>query len=418
MRATTAFNHLMALPGVRVTKVEFFPAKVVVDVAIRSKVLHCPVCSFSTRARYDERPLASTWRHLDLCSWRLEVRAKLARLLCPAHGVHTQAVPFARTGSRFTSDFEDLVGFLATTMDKTALRRLVRIDWDTVGRIIERVMATGLDPGRLEGLFQIGVDEVSWRKGHSYLTMVSNHATGRFVWGAEGKDAATLDSFFDELGKKRCEAISAISMDMGTAYAKSAKTHATKAVLCYDPFHVVALATTALDTVRRQIWQQMRALPDKDAARKFKGARWVLLKNPKDLSDEQGATLRKIKRRGGELWRAYALKEALRAVFAGDLAATEIKELLERFCSKASRSGLKAFVRVAKTVRKRLEGILTAVRLGINNGQHEGLNRRVRLIVNRAYGFHSAKAAIALVMLSVGPITHVLPHERTPVPGG
>ncbi|EQD73187.1 transposase IS204/IS1001/IS1096/IS1165 family protein, partial [mine drainage metagenome] len=87
--------------------------------------------------------------------------------------------------------------------DKTALRRMVRIDWDTVGRIIERVMATGLDPTRLDNLFVIGADEVSWRKGHSYVTLVSNHDTGKFVWGKEGKDTATLDCFFDELGEER-----------------------------------------------------------------------------------------------------------------------------------------------------------------------------------------------------------------------
>ncbi len=418
MRATTAFKHLMRLPGITVTGVEFLSAKVVIDVTLRSGSLGCPLCSFATRARYDARPVASTWRHLDLAAWRLEVRANLRRLDCPTHGVRTQAVPFARIGSRFTSDFEDLAGWLATTMDKTAICRLLRIDWDTVGRIIERVMATGLDPNRLEGLFQIGVDEVSWRKGHRYITLVSAHATGRFVWGKEGKDAATLDSFFDELGTERSEAITAVSMDMGPAFAKSARDHATKAVLCFDPFHVVKLATDALEEVRRRVWREMRALPDKDAAHKFKGARWILLKNQSDLNEEQASVLRKIKRKGGELWRAYALKEALREVFAGDLSDAEVEELLERFCSKASRSGIKAFVKVAATIRKHLTGILAAVRLGINNGRHEGLNRRVRLIVNRAYGFHSAKAALGLVMLSLGPIDHVLPHERTPVPTG
>lgn len=115
---------------------------------------------------------------------------------------------------------------------------------------------------------------------------------------------------------------------------------------------------------------------------------------------------------GGDPWRAYALKEALRAVFAGDLTEDEVGELLDRFCSKASRSGLKPFVTAAKTIRKRRAGILAAERLGINNARHEGLNRRVRLIVNRAYGFHSAGAALALIMLTLGPIDHVLPHER------
>ena len=381
---------------------------------LRNRRLRCPLCGFTTMGRYDRRPVSSTWRHLDLAAWYLEIRANLRRLHCPTHGVRTEGVPFARTGSRFTADFENLVGWLATTMDKTALARLVRVDWDTTGRILERVVATELDPNRLDRLFSVGVDEVSWRKGHSYLTLVSNHETGKFVWGHQGKDTATLDGFFDALGPQRAQAIEAMSMDMGPAFEKSARApgHATKAVICYDPFHVVQLVTKALDKVRREVWQDLRKLPDKDAARRFKGARWALLKNPTDLTDEQAVTLRKLKRRGGDLWRAYALKEALRAVFAGDLSEAEVAILLDRFCSKASRSGLKPFVTAAQTIRKRREGILAAVRLGINNAQHEGLNRRVRLIVNRAYGFHSAKAALGLIMLTLGPIEHVLPHER------
>lgn len=414
MRVTTAFKRLLDLPGITVSEVEFQRAVVVVTVRLRSRKLRCPRCAFTTKARYDRRGVSSTWRHLDLAAWRLEVRADLRRLDCPTHGVRTEGVPFARPGSRFTRDFEDLVGWLATTMDKSALRRLVRVDWDTTGRIIERVIETGLDPGRLDNLFVIGVDEVSWRKGHSYLTMVSDNATGKFVWGRHGKDTTTLDCFFDELGPERSAAIEAISMDMGPAYDKSARKpgHATNAIICYDPFHVVQLATSALDKVRRQVWQELRQLPDKDAARRFKGARWALLKNPGDLTDDQATTLRKLKRQGGQLWRAYALKEALRAVFAGDLTEAEVGMLLDRFCSRASRSGLKPFVTVAQTIRKRRAGILAAVRLGINNARHEGLNRRVRLIINRAYGFHSANAALALIMITLGPIKHVLPHER------
>jgi transposase len=217
VRATTAFKRLLCLSGTTVSEVDFQPAKVVVTVRLTARRLHCPRCEFTTHARYDSRPVSSTWRHLDLAAWRLEIRADLRRLDCPTHGVRTEGVPFARPGSRFTRDFEDLVGWLATTMDKSALRRLMRIDWDTTGRIIERVIETGLDPRRLEDLFVIGVDEVSWRKGHSYLTMVSNNATGKFVWGQPGKDTATLDRFFDELGKEGSEAIEAISMDMGPA---------------------------------------------------------------------------------------------------------------------------------------------------------------------------------------------------------
>ena len=251
------------------------------------------------------------------------------------------------------------------------------------------------------------------RRRHKYLTLVSDHRRRKIIWGAEGRDTATLDRFFDELGAERSAAIEAVSMDMSAGFEKStrAEGHATKAVICFDPFHVVQLATKALDTVRRVAWQEMRSL-DEDAAKRFKGARWCLLKNPENLDDKQAVVLRQLRRRGGDVWRAYGLKEALREIFAGDLDENEVAQLLDRFCARAQRSGLKPFVTLAKTLRKHKDGILAAIRLGINNARHEGLNRRVRLIINRAYGFHSAKAALGLIMLTLGPVTHVLPHER------
>ena len=413
MRVTTAFNRLLDLPGTRVTGVAFTATAVVVNVGLRRRRLACPHCGFATAARHDTRPVASIWRHLDLGARRLELHAGLRRLACPTHGVVTEAVPFARPGSRFTRDFEDLVGYLATTMDQTALARLVRIDWETVGRIVTRLLGDVLDPDRLDGLFVIGVDEVAWRKGHNYLTLVSSHDRRRVVWGAEGRDAATLDGFFTELGEQRAGQVQAVSMDMSAGYEKSVRKngHAPQATICFDPYHVVALGTKALDTVRREHWQILRRA-DPDAARRFKGARWALLKRPDHLSAEQAATLRRFRRAGGAIWRAYTLREALRSLFAADLPYPDVEKLLDRFCAKASRSGLKPFLTLARTIRKHRAGILAAIRLRVNNARHEGLNRRVRLILTRAYGFHSAKAALALIMLTVGPVTHVLPHER------
>lgn len=414
MRVTTAFCRLLRLPGIWVRQVAFEEHRVVVTVALRRRRLYCPECGFSTRARYDTRPVLSRWRHLDLGAWRLEVVASLRRLSCPTHGERTEGVPFARVGSRFSRDFEDLVAFLATRMDQTAVARLARVDWETVGRISERVVAEELDPGRLEDLFEIGVDEISWKRHHHYLTLVVDHRSRKVVWGAEGKDAKTLDGFFDELGEERSARITAVSMDMGPAYRKSvqAEGHVPQAVGCVNPFHVVALATKALEEIRREIWQELRRLPDPEVARRFKGARWALLRNPDDLTDRQAETLAEVRRQGGALWRAYRLKEALRAVFAGDLDPTEVAGMLDRWCSWAQRCRLEPFVKAQRTIRAHRDGILAAIRLGINNGRIEGLNNRVRLIIRRAFGFHSAQAALALVMLSCGPIDLVLPHER------
>lgn len=255
----------------------------VVTVALRRRRLVCPLCGYQTAAAYEiERRDVSSWRHLDLGTWRLEIRAELRRLRCPIHGVRVEAVPFARHGSGFTADFEALVAWLATKTDKTTITRLVRIDWETVGRICSRVVANELDPSRLDGLFEIGVDEVSWRKHHNYLTLVTNHRTRKVVWGAKGKDTAALDGFFDELGEERSAQVTAVSMDMGPAFAKSvrAEGHAPQAVICFDPFHVVKAMTDALEELRRDLWQQMRLLPDPAIAKRFKGARWALLKNP------------------------------------------------------------------------------------------------------------------------------------------
>ena len=414
VRVNAGFSRLLRLDGIWVREVEFFADRVAVTVALRRRRLRCPLCEYSTPHRHNRQPVESTWRHLDLGLWRLEVRARLRRLECPEHGVRVEGVPFARHGARFTRDFEQLVAWLATRTDKTTITRLVRIDWDTVGRIIARVCADELDRDRLENLFEIGIDEVSWKRQHNYLTLVADHIRGQIVWGSEGNDSSTADRFFKQIGKSRSHAIEVISLDMGPGYAKSAREHAPQAIIAIDPYHVVALGNRALDEVRRDYWNELRRLGDRDAARRFKDARWSLLKAPQNLTGDQAATLRRLKHAGGEVWRAYTLKEALRAIFAPSLTLQDVTILIDRFISKATRSRLAPFVRLGQTIRRHRDGILQAIRLGINQGRTEALNNKVRLITRRAYGFHSADAALALVMLTCGPITLTPPHEAHP----
>jgi transposase len=418
VRASTLLNRVLDLPGVRVTGVvirEGGGGVVVVTVAARARRrLMCPLCSFTTRRVYDTRVVESVWRGLDLGGRRCEIRMRRRRRLdCPTHGVHAQAVAFARPGSYFTRDFEDLVVWLATKTDKTTVAAFTRVAWRTVGAMCQRVAADAVDPARLEGLVDIGVDEISWRKHHKYLTLVSDHATSKIVWGAPGKDAATMGAFFAALpeGGGGAEGIEAVSMDLGPAYAKAVREHAPAAVICYDPFHVVKLATDALDEVRRQVWQSARTLPDREIAKKYKGARWALLKNPDTLTTDQADTLKGLRRNGGALWRAYQLKETLREVFAGDLEPGAVLELVARWCSRAQRSRIPAFVKAAATIRKHRHGITAAIERGLANGRHEGLNTKVRLIIRRAYGFHTPQAALALIMLTCGPANLELPYH-------
>ena len=468
MRVTTAFSRLLRLQGVWVRKVRFKRDRVVVEVALKHRRLHCPLCEYSTWARKDRRPVDSVWRHLDLGVWRLEIHCRRRRLWCPEHGARTEGVPFARPGSEFTRDFECLVAWLMTRTDKSTVKRLLRIDWDTIGRIVARVCADELDPDRLNGLFDIGIDEVSWKCQHNYLTLVADHRRGKIVWGTDGAGEKAADEFFAELDPPpqapgpghatqprrtpepaimvpfgpcptvaaghgipgawlqsasdeidpaifaRASKLEAISLDMGHGYAASARHHAPQAVICIDPYHVVQLANQALDEVRRAYWNELRQSGDQQAAKRFKDARWCLLKKPEKLTDKQSATLARLKAAGGEVWRAYTLKEALRAIFAPGLTLEDLTILIDRFISRAVRSRLEPFVRLGQTIRKHRDGILAAIRLGINQGRTEALNNKVRLITRRAYGFHSAKAALALVLLTCGPITLQPPHEPHP----
>ena len=173
---------------------------------------------------------------------------------------------------------------------------------------------------------------------------------------------------------------------------------------------VVKLGSEALEEVRRRAWQSARQLRDKNIAKRFKGARWALLKNPVDLTDDQTGMLREIKRSGGVLWRSYQLKEAPRTVFAGDLDAADTGVMLDRWCSKAQRSRIPEFVKTGRTIRKHRDGINAAIERGLSNGRQEGLHK-VRNIIRRSSGFHTAEAALAVVMLACGPANLELPYH-------
>jgi transposase len=443
MRVCAAFSRLLRLDGVWVRSVSFTPEGVIVTVALRRRRLVCAHCAFSARVRENVQAHESVWRHLDLGVWRLEIRATLRRVRCPVHGVHVEGVPFARGGARFTRDFEDLVAWLATKTDKTATCRLTRIDWQTIGRIIERVGDELLCEDRLDDLFEISIDEVAWRKGHRYLTLIGDHRRRCVVWGTEGKGQAAADEFFadldpvtrrdaddgrdaqateiqvkppadadaeDQVGE-RAGQLRAVSMDMTGGYAKSVRRHAPQAVICIDNYHVVALATKALDEVRREHWNALRAAGDPCAAKQFKDSRWSLLKNPADLTNRQADTLAALHAAGGKIPRAWAMKEMVRAIFAPGLTVDAVDELIDRLLARLSRSRLKPFVRLGRTIRKHRTGILAARRLKLSNARAEALNNKAKLIVRRAYGFHSAKAALALIHLTCGPITLTLPNE-------
>ena len=248
MRVTTALNRLLALPGARVIDVRLTAGGVVVRVALRRRRLVCSVCGQVYRGMHDRA--FRRWRHLDLAGRRCFIEYELRRVECRDCGVRVEAVPWARPGARHTRDLEDLVAFCAQQMAKSQVQALLRVAWDTVGRIVQRVVADHLDERRLAGLVAIGCDELSYRRGQRYLTNVADHGSGRIVWSSPGRNAETLQAFFDLLGDRR-HSIRAVSIDMSGGYEKAVRGALPDAEIAFDPFHVVALAGRAVDDVRR-----------------------------------------------------------------------------------------------------------------------------------------------------------------------
>ena len=406
MRVSTAFNRLLRLPGASVIDVCLTADAVIVTVRLRRRRRVCSRCGQTGRLAIHGRRV-KRWRHLDLAATRCVIECELRRLWCRSCGAQFEAVPWARAGSRYTRDFEDTVAWLAQQMAKTPITGLLRIAWDTVGRIVERVIADHLDERRLDGLVCIGVDEISYRRHHRYLTTVADHRSGAIVWCAPGRNSATLAEFFDQLGDRR-HSIRAVSIDMSGEYQRAIRDAVPDAEIAFDPFHVVRLGARATDQVRRDEWNahQRSHTP---AGRWVKGTRWSLLKAPEHQTISQLAMLAEVQRENRRLYRAFLLREELRLLYhLPDPALAPAH--LDAWLAWAARSRLTPFVRLARTLRGHRDGILAAIRLGLSNGRLEGLNSKIRLISHRSYGLHSADALIALVYLCCTRIIIDLPR--------
>jgi transposase len=379
---------------------------------------------------YDRGEGRRRWRALDLGTVRVLLEADAPRVNCPTHGPTVIGVPWARHGAGHTRVFDDTVAWLAVQCSKTAVTELMRIAWRTVGSIIARVSADiDATVDRFEGLRRIGIDEISYKRGHRYLTVVVDHDSGRLLWARPGRDDKTLHEFFDLLGSDRCAQLTHVSADAADWIARVVAARCPNAVRCADPFHVVAWATKALDEVRRAAWNDARAqarntprrppgrppagAPTRaghDRSRSLIRSRYALWKNPENLTDHQRHKLAWIARTDPRLHRAYLLKEGLRTAFVlkGDAG----KEALDRWISWARRCRIPAFVALQRRIVKHRAAIDAALEHGLSQGLIESTNTKIRLLTRIAFGFRSPEALIALAMLALGGYRPALP-DRT-----
>ncbi|MFZ0501329.1 MAG: ISL3 family transposase, partial [Steroidobacteraceae bacterium] len=402
-------NRMLGLPGAWVRDVAFGAEGMIVTVALRRKRSLCSGCGAGGLPIKDYR--VKRWRHLDVGGGRCWVECRVRRLYCPGCGDLPEHVEWARDGARYTRDFDDLTAWLAQQMNQTQVTRLMRIGWETVGNILARVVAEKLPSGRLDGLELIGCDEVSYGADHKFLTSVVNHETGSIVWATEGRNAASLQAFFDQLTDDQKQSIKAVSIDMSAGYEKAIRDpdHGLPhAQVCFDPFHVVKLGGEAADKVRRDEYNQHGRSSTADG-KWIKGARYSLLKDPAKQTTKQLLKLAEVVLTNKPMYRAFLLYGELRYIYR--LSYHEAVERLDAWLAWASRSRLKPFIKLARTIRKHKSGVLAAIEMGLSNGRLEALNSKVRLLSHRAYGFHSADALIAMIYLCCGGVQIALPHR-------
>jgi len=356
---------------------------------------------------------------LDLGTTKVFLEADSPRVRCRTHEVTVAAVPWARHGAGHTRDFDAMAAWLAVRTSKNAVMELLRVAWRTVGAIVTRVNAD-IDKSidRLEGLRRIGIDEISYKRGHRYLIVVVDHDRGHLVWAGPGRNDAALNVFFDELGPERSALLTHVSADMADWIARVVARRAPNATRSADPFHVVAWAIDALDIERRRAWNDAKGRhstrdvgrrPDRATgdAKHIAQSRYALWKNPGDLTGRQRHQLDWIAKTTPRLWRAYLLKEGLRYVFAVKGEAGRVA--LDRWIEWARRSRIPAFVHLQRRIRIHRAAIDAALDTGLSQGLIESTNTKIRLLTRIAFGFHGYQPLVALAMLALGAQPSHLP---------
>ena len=409
--ATTLCKELLNVNGLVVDDADFFTNKygelcVLIKVHLRKGLQwRCPVCGKRYTRIYDAPYENKRWRALDFGGILVYIEAYLPRICCKEHGVKTADVPWAFPNSSFTKDFDYTVTWMGKYLSRSAISKYMRIDWRTVGRCIARVHED-LEPDvnvRLDGAVKIGIDETSYRKGHSYITVVVNHETNTVIWAAKDHGKSVLQP---------------------------------NAERCVDPFHVVEWATEALDKVRVAAWRRAqeaakavavsrgKGRPRKDdteaqiaaAAKKkadqIKKSMYSLGKAPEHLTSNQAVRLEMIAKSDNQLYRAYLLKEKLRLIFQID-DVDEAEQELIAWVKWARHCRIPEFVELQRKIMRQKDHILNTIRLDVSNARIEATNNKIKLLIRQAYGFRDVDNMIHMVMLYCSDLKIPLPNRGT-----
>jgi transposase len=318
--------------------------------------------------------------------------------VCPDCGVRVERIPWADRYSRLTKSLQRAVAELSRKTDLSTVAGHYGINWKTVAGVLHRVVEWGLKRRRKKPLHVIGLDEVSRKKGHQYLTLVYDLERGELVWVGKDRTQETVAAFFAELGPRRCKSLQAVSLDMWRPYLDTVKAYAPQATIVFDRFHVVRHLNQAVDEVRRSLVRKLARDPRRAVV---KGTRFVLLKNPWNLTPAQKQSLTALVRSNSPLSRAWYLKEDFQK-FWDYLQERRAEQHLRKWLWWASHSRLEPFRNFARMLREHLDGILAWTKLRITNGALEGMNNKVKLVSHRSFGFRNDDRYIEAIYHNCG----------------
>jgi transposase len=373
----------LGFKGFRVKKVQNGERGIEILVVPRKRSQ--PICSEcgGKRPGYDSLQERS-FRHVPLWGIATWILYQPRRVSCPGCGIRVEKIPWGLGKCPLSLPLVVVTAVWAKLLPWETVGGILGVHWNTVKAAVDAVVRYGLEKRDLEGVLAIGIDEISRKRGHRYMTNVYDLGGMRLIWTGEGREEATLDRFFAEMGEGFTAKLKGICCDMWSPYLKVVKKKAPLALLVFDKFHLIRHLLDAVDEVRREEAREL----EKEYPDLLKGTRYLFLKNPWNLTEKQRLRLQGLEKLNLRINRAYLLKEAFRE-FWDYLDPEKAKEYLSTWLSWASHSRLQPFVEFARMVRRHKKGILNWFEMGINNGMVEALNRKAKLIAARAYGYRT-----------------------------
>jgi len=344
-----------------------------------------PVCSGCRRKGpgYD-RLRERVWRHVPMWGIGVEFIYRPRRVQCRWCGIKVERMPWAAGKSSLTVPFIVVLATFARLLSWAEVSRLFGVHWNTVRHAVKEAVSYGLAHSDTSGVLYVGIDEISRRKGHLYMTNVYDLNEGRLLWTGDGRDEDVLRRFFEYWGEERTQKLVGICCDMWKPYMNVIEECAPHATIVFDKFHIIRHLLEAVDEVRKE---EASCLKDQGMD-VLKGTKYLWLKNPWNWTKGQKSWFRSLVKSNLRVYRAFLIKEAFRALWKYKTVGWA-KRYFKKWFWWATHSRLEPIRKFAWMVRRHLQGVLNIIKLGISNAIVEGMNRKAKVISQKAYGFRT-----------------------------